>query len=592
MKYFQLLFVVLFLFQSNGFSQLSFSFSPVNPIDLGTSPEYNTCANSNALNSLGVINVSGVVSPLNTTTNRLAKIELQLDPSCGGNFRNLWFVLKKMPNGPCFVFYDGSSIPTTSMSATAGIQTINLIDNPTCGADLSVPFFTSAQNLSKTTTGNTGFYKAGCHTCNDGIAPDVTLDNQKTQTDLVSPATLTTRFNNVDPNGEWRIFSLYTSGVTSNAPCFKSLTLSFGNPQAADRTPDGNDCESAIDWTGTPFCATSKNKTGSNLMPGSCAPNTNFTSPTKIGGEICGWNFANNNDVWIKYTAPKGGYICLNVSGLKIDQQSIMVTDANADNDNNACTQLNNLKTCLLTANGGTNDPYWKVVSCPRDLSYNATSGSPYNQQHCFTAEEGKTYYLVVDGTDGVESPFYVSGLRGTSAATLNNDYLKLSGETLFEFNKLTWECCLDIALIDRYELERSNNGIQFYRLFNQIQYALDEPVKHYNDQSPLPSTNFYRLKVSLKDGSVFYSSVVELKGKTRNGISVYPNPVVNELHITAANKIDQINIFNAQGQLIYSDPAVSVQTLKLSTIDWNKGQYLVVVRDVLGNVETMRIVK
>jgi hypothetical protein len=420
-----------------------------------------------------------------------------------------------------------------------------------------------------------------------------------------SPAPrFSTAFNNgavtnVNPNGTWYIYPWHNGSTTYKAPCITKASLTFGNTNVADRTNSGDDCDNPIVYDGTPFCASTYNKTGSTQMPGSTSgPNTNTFGT--INGQTCNWNGANNNDIWILFQPTKAGYYCINFSGIfgrypcsqpsgtcNIAQQSIVVTDNNVDGDGQPCTQG------PKKTNSPENDPNWNIVSCPANQNiYSGTGGTSANQQHCFTVEANKKYYLVIDGFDGSNASFYVSGLFGTTQATLDDKILFLKGEALDNENKLNWTTSILHDQIQRINLERSNNGIQFHQIYSQLLSSSDEPVKQYTDQSPLPSTNFYRLKVTLKDGTIFYSSVVELKGKGRNGISVYPNPVVNELHIAAANKIDQINIFNSQGQLIYSDPAPGVQTLKIPTLDWNKGQYLIVVRDVLGNVETTRIVK
>jgi hypothetical protein len=505
----------------------------------------------------------------------LFSVDITLDNSCGTNINSLGFYLVS-PEGKCMTVFVGTN-NTTNFNSASRFLSLSLRD-ASCLIFPNINTGVTFNNLSYTTGGNYGTFLAGAS---------------------ASPNRFSNVFNNVggtptNPNGTWFLYFFHGNSV-NNYPCVTKASLTFANTSVADKTPDGDNCDNPIIYDGRPFCATTNSKNPSSQMPGSSSP----TTFSNINGVCNNWNGANNNDIWIRYDANKSGYFCFNFSGIfgrypcnepsgtcQIAQQSIVVTDANADNDNNPCTQNNNLKT-------GSNDPYWNVVSCPTNQSvYSTSSGTTANQQHCFTVVAGKTYYLVIDGTSGSTASFYISGLYGVSQATLDNRLLSLKGESIMHENKLNWTTSILHDQIQRIYLERSNNGILFHQIYSQLLSSTDEPVKQYTDQSPLPSTNFYRLKVTLKDGTIFYSSVVELKGKGRNGISVYPNPVVNELHIDAANKIDQINIFNSQGQLVYSDASVSVQTLKISTLDWNKGQYHVVVRDILGNIETTRIVK
>ena len=141
--------------------------------------------------------------------------------------------------------------------------------------------------------------------------------------------------------------------------------------------------------------------TGSTQMPGSIGgPNTN--SFGTINNVTCQWNGANNNDVWIKYTATASN-TCLSISGISgvnLALQSIVVTDSNP-NDSDPCTML---------PKTATNDPNWTVVSCPRPSIYGTTAGTQFNQQHCFASEIGKTYYLVIDGDGGSQSKFWIWG--------------------------------------------------------------------------------------------------------------------------------------------------------------------------------------
>ena len=195
------------------------------------------------------------------------------------------------------------------------------------------------------------------------------------------------------------------SETTSSEPCLVAASLTFGNPVVSDQTANGDNCSAPIVWTGGPICASTSGKTGSTQMPGS--PVVGGTAFGTIGGITCDWNGANNNDVWIKFT-PTSANVCISISGLDFNLQSIVVTDSNADGDNNPCTGNSYA--------AGSNDPNWTVMSCPRPNLYTTTSGTQLNQQHCFTAVVGQMYYLVVDGNGGAESPFYISGVSGLPA--------------------------------------------------------------------------------------------------------------------------------------------------------------------------------
>lgn len=315
------------------------------------------------------INVNGVgtMSAVNQLT--LASICLN---DCGTGTKNFNAVQIRIisPSGQCFGVYSGGL--TTNGSGT---HCLNLVSNNPC---LNNPNTSNDPNGGSplTSSGNNGYFNAQFN----------------------GTPTIYSNFTG-SADGTWRIVF---SESTANPPCVDVIRLFFGDPNYTDQSANGDNCSNPIVWDGTSqICANTATKSGSTQMPGSIGgPNTN--SFGTIGGQACGWNFANNNDVWIKYVAKKTT-TCLSISGISgtsVSLQSMVVTDANT-NDLDPCTQV---------ARTPTNDPNWQVVSCPRPSIYGTTAGTQFNQQHCFTSEPGKTYYLLVDGDGGASSKFFIWG--------------------------------------------------------------------------------------------------------------------------------------------------------------------------------------
>jgi len=315
------------------------------------------------------VSVSGVgtMSAVNQLT--LASICLN---DCGTGIKNFNAVQIRVmaPNGQCFGVYSGGL--TTNGSGT---HCLNLVSNNPC---LNNPNTSNEPNTGSplTVTGNNGYYNAQFN----------------------GTPTIYSNFTG-SADGTWKIIF---SESTVNPPCVDVIRLFFGDPNYTDQSVNGDNCSNPIVWDGTSqICGNTLSKSGSTQMPGSIGgPNTNTFGT--IGGQTCGWNFANNNDVWIKYVAKKTT-TCLSISGISgtsVSLQSMVVTDANT-NDSDPCTQI---------ARTPTNDPNWQVVSCPRPSIYGTTAGTQFNQQHCFTSEPGKTYYLVVDGDGGASSKFFIWG--------------------------------------------------------------------------------------------------------------------------------------------------------------------------------------
>ena len=368
MKKITIIILILFAcFYCNG--QKTFSASNTFPINVDGAVGSCTTPGTLAPNVFNVT-VSGIGTM--SSTNRLLLASIALS-DCQGGSKNLNLVQIRVmsPSGQCYGIYSGG----LSTVAT-GTHYLNLVSSTSC---LNNPNTTN-DNLSGSPfadKGNNGYFNAQFN----------------------GTATNYANFTGT-ADGTWKIIF---SESTSSAPCVESIKLTFGDPTVINQGTTGDNCINPIVWDGkSPICGNTTSMTGSLQMPGSTGgPNSN--SFGTIGGRTCGWNFANNNDVWIKHVAIDN-YTCLSVSGISgtnISLQSIVVTDADVDGDANACTQV---------PKTATDDPNWIIASCPRDKIYGTTAGSQKNQQHCFVSEIGKTYYLIVDGDGGANSKFWIWG--------------------------------------------------------------------------------------------------------------------------------------------------------------------------------------
>ncbi len=88
-------------------------------------------------------------------------------------------------------------------------------------------------------------------------------------------------------------------------------------------------------------------------------------------------------------------------------------------------------------------------------------------------------------------------------------------------------------------------------------------------------------------DFSSFLSTRDVVK-ESRNGFSVYPNPVSSVLHIQSQEGISSVTVYNAVGQFITTGR--DTQQLDLSSLE--KGVYFVRILDKKGNEETQKVIK
>jgi hypothetical protein len=83
-----------------------------------------------------------------------------------------------------------------------------------------------------------------------------------------------------------------------------------------------------------------------------------------------------------------------------------------------------------------------------------------------------------------------------------------------------------------------------------------------FEDMSPQPGINFYRLKIIDANGKAEYSKIVSIHtGDAQKSITVYPNPVTDKTIILQLNNLHQgifnIELYNSIGQAVYKSKIV-----------------------------------
>lgn len=168
---------------------------------------------------------------------------------------------------------------------------------------------------------------------------------------------------------------------------------------------------------------------------------------------------------------------------------------------------------------------------------------------------------------------------------------------TLLSFNaanetnqvKLAWTTTNEINTA-YFTIERSNNGITFNQLGN-----VNAGNNNYSfiDVNPINDINYYRLKIIDKDGSFTYSKIITINSKLKGSISIFPNPVTNDLTVThlTAKSNSTVTITGVDGKQLLSQKLVSGTTQ--STIDvskLNSGLYILTINN--SDVHTIKFIK
>jgi hypothetical protein len=124
----------------------------------------------------------------------------------------------------------------------------------------------------------------------------------------------------------------------------------------------------------------------------------------------------------------------------------------------------------------------------------------------------------------------------------------------------LNWSVA-DESDVDRYEIERSADGIHFNSLFTVNKKGMNQGTENYEsiDKDPVNGFNYYRLKIVDKSHHYKYSKIVQVYLGTGSNmeISIYPNPaqqIIKLVYISEKNDQVQATIFDAGGRMISSN--------------------------------------
>ena len=151
----------------------------------------------------------------------------------------------------------------------------------------------------------------------------------------------------------------------------------------------------------------------------------------------------------------------------------------------------------------------------------------------------------------------------------------------------------------DRFELERSNDGITFKKISTvnakgNTTYKTDYA---YTDKNVSGTKLYYRLKMVDIDGKSDYSRIVVIK-RDKIGLdinSVTPNPFIGKLSVEITSEINgpaQLQLFDLSGKMVRSFEVKTVKGTNLYNLDklesLNSGIYILSIRssDGVANIK------
>ena len=152
-------------------------------------------------------------------------------------------------------------------------------------------------------------------------------------------------------------------------------------------------------------------------------------------------------------------------------------------------------------------------------------------------------------------------------------------GTSLGLSHRLHWQVA-DEGANEKYTLEHSADGKTFTAIYQRgVDYKLGGQYDYINE-APHASENYYRLKLTDENGKVSYSGIVKLFADEKgvNTVRVYPNPAKsgNKSIIESPYPIDQIDLLDVKGELIYQTKNVNNNKFSLMHHDLPAGIYFI----------------
>jgi hypothetical protein len=139
-----------------------------------------------------------------------------------------------------------------------------------------------------------------------------------------------------------------------------------------------------------------------------------------------------------------------------------------------------------------------------------------------------------------------------------------LNGKTTKETAiQVTWTA-KDEQSTKKYTIERSNRQDGGFEAIGTLKSNQSQSSTYlFVDNSPLNSTNYYRIRIETTGSTITYSNVIMIKADARSSITAYPNPVKDILNINIRGNQNQsyrLSLFNNAGQTIYTGTQVNIQ--------------------------------
>ncbi len=187
----------------------------------------------------------------------------------------------------------------------------------------------------------------------------------------------------------------------------------------------------------------------------------------------------------------------------------------------------------------------------------------------------------------------------GSLAYTLPAKIISFIATRINDYTKLNWTIGNELT-VDHYELQRSDDGINFYTITTQVPFNRNgTELYSYDDRKILNGTVFYRLKITELSTQINYSHIVavSLNGNDKL-LYVITNPVDASISLYASAGVKGLynySITNIAGQLMQSG-TLDIKTAGIYSVflkpSITAGAYVLLVQNDVNRLQKMIIKK
>ncbi len=253
----------------------------------------------------------------------------------------------------------------------------------------------------------------------------------------------------------------------------------------------------------------------------------------------------------------------------------------------------------LMTLYGSTdqlqNGEMFKLRGWDQSEGIYYAKGNPEQEFGPFTPQTGGGYLPGFSTNNGADGTFLINF---ENILPIELSAFGVQKRSCNQFN-IEWTTASEINN-EYFSIQRSIDNIYSFETIDKMDGAGNSNAERsysYDDELALNGehTIYYRLKQTDYDGRSSVSNIILAKYSCDDNtrLQVYPNPFDYEINVTIeGGNESQVVVLDAQGKVIYDSQLLVSNSLKISTLDWAEGLYIIRTLSDGNVVSSQKVIK